>query len=241
MAAYGILIDSILYIQVIILFVFIGILIYLARTTKLTHLEAFNQRFLTGLYCLLGSISVFIFIRYIIQIPPNFYNVISGLLFGSMVIFIFVIINGILKLKEYISSLIDFEEKHLKLKTLVYALILAACISILGPAIEQTIDPSDLILYVFFAPIIIFCFCFAAFYCFLLHKEIKVTNIKILNYFGAGIISAPLMYIPSFLLNIEVSPVYWIIINLILTILALFFLFGYLDLKKQTKKMRVDN
>ncbi|MFX1452373.1 MAG: hypothetical protein ACFFCM_16155 [Promethearchaeota archaeon] len=241
MTSNGIIIDSILYTQTIIGFILIGCLILLVKTTKLTYIDGFRQKLVSGLYVFLGAISIFFIVRYYVGLTADYNSILLSIVSVIGVFFVLLTMLGILKLKEYISSLIDFKQKNL----VIFSFLIGASLSIILNFIKIILQPeiistfSSILFYLLIFPILMGVFYFSAFYCFFLHREIKTIKINIMVYFGFGFLCIAFISVPSMFFDIKYDIIYWIIINFCLVGLIVFFIFGYLNFKNRIKNLKI--
>ena len=239
MTSYGIVIDLVIYIQSGLWFFLIGYLTYLTLTTKLTHVDEFRQRFLLGLSALLTTVSTYIILRFIIRISMEENQYFYYLGFMGIFIFIISIISGYAKLKEYVSSLIDFEEKHYIRNSYLISLILAVIVGVLT-VIIQNLDIWTLngfVLNLIVNPIEFSILYFSFVYSFSLHQEMKKVRITLMIFFGFGFLCLAFVQIPGMFLDAMTDILYGIILNCCILVMISLMIYGYLDFKNRLKKI----
>ncbi len=226
--------DFLLYIQAIIWFILAGFLIYLINKNKLTYVDEFRRKFVSGIYLLIFSNILTIFFQVIIKIPQEFYLILYSFVTFLGVGFMILTLIGISQLIDHISSIIDFETKNKKKYAILISAIITIIISILF-GISRLNDATQ-ISFIFAIPIVTLFYFYTSTYTFLLHQEMKKIDLNFLLYISLSFFTFGINLIPGIFLDMTSDAFYWVIIYFINIGFILILIIGYLDFKKKINR-----
>ncbi len=224
----------ILYIQAIIWFILVGFLIYLIFRNKLTYIDEFRQRIVSGIFFFIIIMSCILVFQVSLQIPQEILIMVYLIMFIGYIIFIALTLHGISKLINYVSSIIDFETKNKKKFAIIFSTILTAILSIIYaiPRLNDVILLTGLSFQIISWLIVYF----AAIYTLFLHQEMRKIDLNILLYFGLCYLCIASSQLLSLFLDSRTDMLFWVFTLLFFTVLNIFLIIGYLDFKNKVNK-----
>ncbi len=238
MTNYGDPWNLIILVEVIIWFLSIGYMIYLAVKTKLTHVDEFRQKFVAGIFILFISSSIFVITQHLFTLTEDFMNIVSIFILIGVMTSSTLIILALFRMDEYIYSLIGLKKKMSKFNILLLSLPGPVTVFLIDFIIRGILISDLLIRIVLLLTYVIFYF--ISFYTFFLHKEMKDININMMAFFGIGFLFQALNQpLAIFQAQIEFvygnDGLYWVIFQLYYILLITFLIAGYLNFKNRIK------
>lgn len=216
-------------------FLFIIILCYLVIKNKLTYIEEFRRRWILGLIIYLITVSIHIIFQYIFQFNEQFYLMLDMfILFGAVAAFL-LIISGLFKLSDYLSSMIDLEGNRNRRNALLFSIIPSIGLFIEGMLVR------GLIMQEFFLSIILLitsiAYFYVAIYSYYLHRELNVMKINMMFYFATGFLFNDVDQFLTVFYGTLDQGLYWVIHNSFAIIMVVFLVIGYLNFKNRIQNI----
>ncbi len=225
---------SIFYIIAIIWFILVVILINLIIKNKLTYVDEFRQKFVSGIFFLIITLTIMLIAQIALQIPQEIMSILIGSIIFTLIGFETLTLIGISQLIDYISSIIDFEIKNKKRNAILSSILITIILTIIY-AINNLHNVAQ-INYVFVVPIGIFCFYFATIYTFLLHQEMKKINLNILLYIALVFLTITTVSTSIPFVNFISDPFFYVIVFFCFIGFDIILIIGYLDFKNKINK-----
>ena len=229
---YGFEFTILEYIIAPIYFVTFIILAILMIRTKLTYIQGFRRNFLIGVTLIICE--CFYTILDLLFFTDNFIGQMDFYALSAACLIIagtYFAIRGLLKLNDYLDSIIVTKEQRYNSKTLVISIAITAIFSVIF-LLTRAINVLILL------SIISFCGFYSAIYSFYMHQTFKDLKIYMMLYFGIGIsfITSAVLFGAIVITNYMI---YYQAIYTCAIVFMLFLILGYLNFKNRISKIKI--
>ncbi len=216
---------------------FIALFIIIIKT-KLTHVEGFRKNFLIGVILLLLASSVWvIFLRFFFHLYYQLINLVNLIMAVFFITSAYFLIRGLLKLNNYLDSIIGTKEKRNNLRALIISIIIAAIYQVyyvLVSGLTFAIFTNIILMLAIFTSQL-----YISIYSFYLHPNFKDLKINMMLYFGIGFLFLVLIltFGQIFALNVSLN---FTSINFSFLAFQSFLILGYVDFKNRISKIKAE-
>ncbi len=213
-------------------------LIILILKTKLTYVEGFRNNFLIGIILLLLESLVWILNLRIFFVSFAENQGPASLIMASLYISAgYFLIRGLLKLNNYLDTIIGTKEQRNNLNALIFAIIITATYQV-SDTLVHGVNPLGIPSIILTSTIFISQL-YISIYSFYLHRDMKDLKINMMLYFGIGFLFLVLIIAFGSIFEFDTS-LYLTSIGYTYLGFQVFLILGYLDFKNRISKIKTE-